>query len=101
MSTAARSFLRLPMQALLAGALAFAPGCGANGTNGTSCTVKDNADGSKTIACTDGSTVTITDGKAGGGCSVKENGDGTKTISCADGTKATVRDGDAGASGQA
>jgi hypothetical protein len=35
---------------------------GANGTSGSSCTVKDNGDGTKTVSCTDGSSGTVSDG---------------------------------------
>jgi hypothetical protein len=55
--------------------------------------VTDNGDGTKKIACQDGTTVTVSDGKAGTPCTVTDNGDGTKTISCSDGTKVTVSDG--------
>jgi hypothetical protein len=38
---------------------------GTAGSNGTSCTVVDNGDGSKTITCTDNTSVTILDGAPG------------------------------------
>ena len=38
---------------------------GADGKDGSSCTAKDNGNGSKTISCTDGTTVTVKDGAAG------------------------------------
>jgi hypothetical protein len=38
---------------------------GAAGTNGTSCSVTDNGDGTKTIACADGTKVTVSDGPQG------------------------------------
>ncbi len=68
---------------------------GTDGTNGTSCTVTDNGDGTKTIACDDGTTVTVNDG-VDGSCTVADNGDGTKTITCDDGTSVTVNNGDPG-----
>jgi hypothetical protein len=93
-------------------------GCGAS--NGKSCTVADNGDGTKTISCEDGASVTVsdgvdgtngtdgtngmdgndgTDGTDGSSCSVVDNGDGTKTISCTDGTSVTLSDGADGADG--
>lgn len=67
-------------------------GCGGSkGDSGSSCTVTDNADGTATITCDDGSEVTI--GGNAGTCSVTDNGDGTSTISCDDGTTVTVSDG--------
>lgn len=79
------------------------------------CEVRENADGSSTITCADGTSVTVqngrdgqdgqdgedgqdgTDGEDGASCTVVDNGDGTKTISCEDGTEVVVRDGtDAG-----
>ncbi|MBI5510873.1 MAG: OmcA/MtrC family decaheme c-type cytochrome [Deltaproteobacteria bacterium] len=59
----------------------------------TPCTVTDNLDGSKTITCADGTSVTVTDGQTGGSCQVVDNGDGTKTVTCDDGTEVTVTDG--------
>jgi hypothetical protein len=38
---------------------------GADGTNGSSCSVRDNGDHTKTIACGDGGSVTVADGIAG------------------------------------
>ncbi len=63
---------------------------GDDGNNGTSCTVEDNGDGTKTISCTDGTSVTVANGVS---CTVADNGDGTKTISCTDGTSVIVTDG--------
>ena len=63
---------------------------GTDGVAGTSCTVADNADGTKTITCEDSTTATVTDGTS---CTVADNADGTKTITCDDGTTATVADG--------
>jgi len=84
--------------AMGAAALACA---GDNGAAGTSCTVKDNGDGTKTITCGT-STVTIADGKAGidgSTCALKENTDGSKTIAC--GSKSTtVSNGTDGAPGK-
>lgn len=67
-------------------------GCGGSkGDPGTSCTVTDNADGTATITCDDGSEVTV--GGNAGTCSVTDNGDGTSTIACDDGTSVIVSDG--------
>ena len=56
----------------------------------------DNGDGTKTISCSDGTSVTVSDGASGtsgSSCTVADNGDGTKTISCGDGTSVIVSDG--------
>jgi hypothetical protein len=80
-----------------------APGAdGTDGTDGTSCTVVDNADGTATISCEDGSTYTVgdgADGADGASCTVRDNGNGTKTITCGDGTSVTIADGAAGQDG--
>ena len=107
-------------RSLLVAALAsIAFSCtGTNGQDGKPCTVKDNADGSATITCPDGSTTRVTsgtpgkdgangangsDGKngmagmngmAGTSCSVTQDADaGTKTVACTDGTKVVLQDG--------
>ncbi|HEY3356950.1 MAG TPA: OmcA/MtrC family decaheme c-type cytochrome [Polyangia bacterium] len=72
---------------------------GPSGTAGGSCTVTANSDGTKTITCDDGTTVTVKDGQAGSSCTVTDNGDGTKTISCDDGTTVTVANGATGPTG--
>ncbi|MBW2264205.1 MAG: c-type cytochrome [Deltaproteobacteria bacterium] len=68
---------------------------GADGSQGTSCAVTDNGDGTMTIECEDGTTATVSDGTVGdpgSGCTVVDNGDGTKTITC--GTdEVTINDG--------
>lgn len=84
--------------------MVFFGGCAA----GDSCTVADNGDGTATISCEDGTTVTVSDGTdgteglagmdglpgtAGLSCTVTDNGDGTRTITCEDGTSVTVADG--------
>ena len=66
---------------------------GTDGIDGTSCTVTDNGDGTKTVSCDDGTSITVSDGTDGAACTVTDNGDGTKTISCDDGTSVTVGDG--------
>jgi len=77
------------------GSLAIA---GCTGKDGTSCTVTQNADGSATIACDDGSTVTVPAPDDGTSCTVTSNGDGTSTITCEDGTTVVVSNGTDGAS---
>lgn len=76
----------------LAAFAAIGSGC----SNGSSCTVVDNADGTATITCEDGTTATVDngmDGMAGTSCTVTDDGMGVKTISCDDGTMVTVTDG--------
>jgi hypothetical protein len=68
---------------------------GRDGQNGTSCTVTDHQNGTRTIACDDGTSAVITDGRDGqdgtdgGSCTVTDHGDGTVTLSCEDGTSVT------------
>src|SRR5678816_4251828 len=65
----------------------------------------NNGDGTVTISCEDGTSVTVADGQDGQdgtdgtSCTVADNGDGTKTISCDDGTTVTVSDGSDGEDG--
>lgn len=90
-----------------------------SGCAGDSCTVINNADGTATIRCEDGTSATIAngmdgaagmdgmdgmngmDGMDGTSCTVTDNGDGTKTISCDDGTMVIVSDGTDGVDGVA
>ena len=65
-------------------------GAGCRGEDGASCSVSQNADGSVTITCEDGTSVTVPgpdDGDDGTSCTVTGNGDGTSTIRCEDGTE--------------
>jgi OmcA/MtrC family decaheme c-type cytochrome len=87
----------LALAGALASVLAVA-GCkggkgdaGANGANGTSCTLSDNHDGTSTIRCPDGTSVTVPTGQPSVSCTVADNGDGTKTITCSDGTSVVVQ----------
>ncbi|MEW6430739.1 MAG: OmcA/MtrC family decaheme c-type cytochrome [Myxococcota bacterium] len=85
---------------------------GKDGQDGQPCTVKNNNDGTATITCPDGSSVTVangtdgtnglngtngtngTNGMDGTSCSVADGPDaGLKTISCTDGTSVIVSDG--------
>ncbi len=97
--------LRVACVALLAAGMAFSAGCrgpkGDPGASGGACTVKDNGDGTETIACADGSSVTVHDGANGSAasCSVQKNADGTATLSCTDGTSVTISNGTNGTNG--
>jgi len=95
---ASRIFLVLGSIALAAAATACSGKDGANGTDGTSCSVTANADGSTTISCDDGTTVTIPPPTDGTSCTVMSNGDGTSTITCEDGTVVVISDGTNGTS---
>lgn len=78
---------------------------GAAGADGTKCSVTSNGDGTSTIACDDGTSVTVTNGTdgatgatgaagaAGESCAVADNNDGTMTVTCDGGSSATVSDG--------
>ena len=78
---------------------------GEPGKDGISCTVLDNFDGTYTIGCTNGISVTFSDGeqgepgKDGESCTIINNDNGSYTIECTDGTSATVRDGKNGDNG--
>lgn len=96
---------------LLAASMMLIGACeGSAGEAGAPCSVKANTDGSSTISCPDGTTVTVSGGKgdkgdpgtpgdagakgdpgdAGTSCTIVDNPDGTKTITCTDGTKITL-----------
>ncbi len=76
--------------------VAFAPACA---NDGSSCTVTQNADGSATILCGDGTTATVPVGPSpGASCTVTDK-DGSKTITCSDGTSVTVSNGTPGTPG--
>lgn len=85
--------LRLIFAVALAASLFFTAGCGSSET----CTVTNNADGTATITCPDGTKVEVaTPGSDDASCSITDNGDGTSTLTCDDGTTVTVSsDGDA------
>lgn len=102
---------RLAALALSLSLFAASSCTGPSGQDGKPCSVTDNGNGTATISCPDGSTVTITprngvdgmngrDGDAGlngTSCTVSANPDaGTKTISCTDGTSVTLSDGQNG-----
>lgn len=104
--------------AFVSAAMLLAACSGPAGKDGLPCTVKDNGDGTATISCPDGTTVTVSNGTAGQNgqngqngmngmngtdgtsCSVTTNPDaGTKTIVCTDGTSILVTDGTNGTNG--
>jgi hypothetical protein len=60
---------------------------GLAGEAGTSCTVDDNGDGTKTVTCSDGTSVTI---GSGAGCTVVSLGETCMRIVCEDGTTELV-----------
>lgn len=70
-----------------------------DGQDGSSCTVIDNGDSTRTIECGDGTSVTLSDGQDGSSCSIRDNGDSTRTILCSDGTSADISDGQDGTPG--
>ncbi|MCB9597287.1 MAG: OmcA/MtrC family decaheme c-type cytochrome [Sandaracinaceae bacterium] len=81
-----------------------ATGC----SNGSSCAVADNGDGTATITCEDGTSATVNNGADGmngmngmdgTSCSVADDGMGARVITCDDGTTVTVRDGVDGTGG--
>lgn len=89
---------------------------GEAGADAEPCTAVDNGDGTYTITCPDGTSVTLSDGSQGPqgeqgeqgaagadgeGCSATDNGDGSYTIECPDGTSITVSDGADGQTGEA
>jgi OmcA/MtrC family decaheme c-type cytochrome len=63
---------------------------GPPGTDGQSCTLTDNHDGTSTVSCPGGATVTVPTGGNGTTCTVATNPDGTRTIRCTDGTSVVV-----------
>ena len=86
----------------VAAALGLGACSGPGGADGSSCSVTDDGAGTKTIACEDGTRVTVEDGgpgTAGGSCTLADNGDGTKTLSCDDGTRLVVTSGEDGQPG--
>jgi hypothetical protein len=87
---------------------------GAPGANGTSCSVIENDEFTKTVQCTDGTYAELLNGDVGpvgpqgetgpkgdkgDSCSVVDQGDGVKTVLCTDGTHATILDGAMGPEG--
>lgn len=84
--------------ALVCGALALVAGC----SSSSRCSVTNNADGTATLQCDDGTSFVVRngmDGNDGTNCTVHTNTDGSRTISCTDGTQVTVHDGVDGMNG--
>jgi len=76
--------------------------CGTANVRSFPCSIEDNEDGSYTLSCSNGTSVTVSngkDGKDGESCSVSEPEAGTKLISCTDGTSVSVHDGEQGQTG--
>jgi hypothetical protein len=85
--------------------------CGTAEVRGFPCSLEDNEDGSYTLSCSDGTSITISngkdgrdgedgqDGEDGESCSVSEPEEGTKLITCTDGTSVSVHDGEQGQTG--
>src|SRR6185295_3806619 len=65
---------------------------GSNGTNGKSCTLTDNHNGTSTISCPDGTSITLPTGAPGTTCTIINNNNGTRTINCSDGSSVVVQD---------
>lgn len=65
---------------------------GADGSNGAACTLTDNGDGTSTITCPGGTSITVPTGAKGTTCTIQDNPDGTRTIKCSDGTSVVVTD---------
>jgi OmcA/MtrC family decaheme c-type cytochrome len=63
---------------------------GGSGSNGASCTLTDNGNGTSTITCPGGTSVTVPTGAKGTSCTVVADPDGTRTITCSDGTSVVV-----------
>lgn len=86
----------------LAAIVISSAGCG----SGSACSVTENADGSATITCEDGTEATVRGGMDGAGCTVSDDGMGARVIECDDGTVVTVpggmdgMDGDPGGDGR-
>ncbi len=65
------------------------PGGQAGVDGGASCTVTDNGDGTGTVDCPDGTSLSVAL-PGSEACTVTDNGDGTGTVSCPDGTSIDV-----------
>lgn len=77
---------------------------GPPGEKGESCTVSDNGDGTATIRCADGTSVTVTQGREGGSgpagdagtsCTIQSRTDGGRALVCSDGTMTDLPTGNA------
>lgn len=83
--------------------LAIHVGCAENSSTAAEpCSVSDNADGTVTISCPDGSSVTFdaaVPGQDGSSCSALNNEDGSYSIVCTDGSSFDLYDGEPGDAG--
>ena len=97
-----------PIRSAIVGLCLVLFGCqGPAGEKGSSCSTKDNGDGTITVSCTDGTSVTLNSGRdgtngvngangdAGTSCSITTKGDGGRIVSCTDGTIADIPNGTA------
>jgi hypothetical protein len=101
MTTHSPSLIRLALVALWL----VLPACtGPVGEKGSSCSTKDNGNGTVTVSCTDGTSVTLangtngtngSNGDAGTACSITTKSDGGRIVSCTDGTVADLPNGTA------
>ena len=82
---------------------------GVQGQAGYSCDVTDNKNGTYTLECENGNSITLTDGEdglpsgpglPGGSCSVADNEDGSFELSCEGGNSFTLYDGTDGVKGE-
>jgi len=78
--------------------LALVAAC--NSSASSTCTITNNGNGTKTIACGEESITVVTDNSAAGeGCGVTDNSDGTYSLVCSDGSNVTIFDGADGVQG--
>lgn len=97
--------MTIPMRCALAVLCLVACACrGPAGEKGASCSTKNNGNGTVTVSCTDGTSVTLangtngtngTNGDAGTSCSITTRSDGGRIVSCTDGTIADIPNGTA------
>jgi OmcA/MtrC family decaheme c-type cytochrome len=93
-----RSFPALAILSVAALAACTGPR-GPAGSAGATCAVHALDGGAQMISCSDGTSVTVQNGKPGTACTIATpDGGGARTITCADGTSVTVQNGDAGTS---
>ena len=97
-----------PLRLVIVGMGLVLFGCqGPSGEKGSSCSTRDNGDGTITVSCTDNTSVTLfsgangnngvdgRDGGAGSSCTITTKGDGGRIVSCTDGTTADLPSGTA------
>lgn len=92
-----------PIKLVIAGLSLVLFSCqGPAGEKGSSCSTKDNGDGTITISCTDGTRVTVANGRdgtngtngdggaAGTSCTLETSNDGGRVLACSDGTMTDI-----------